>query len=316
MRPIEFIVAVAIGRGRPLLRRRRCWRSGTATRRCAFLERERAARSWPGGDCSCSQGRHAWARSAGRRSWQRRAPGHDSQPARSHCIIKRLRYTPMNPRFRSSSRSATRRPTSRQLYRELTAALDAFGRPTRSSSIDDGSTDETFELLAELQAQDPAAPRDPVPPQLRPDRGVRRRLRARARPLHRDLRRRPPERSGATSRAMIETARARTLDIVCGWRKDRKDAFISRRLPSMIANWIISCATGVQLHDYGCSLKVFRAEVVKPMKLYGEMHRFLPAIASEQGVDDRRAGREPPRARCTARRSTASRAPSAWSSIC
>jgi hypothetical protein len=52
----------------------------------------------------------------------------------------------------------------------------------------------------------------------------------------------------------------------------------------MIANWIISHATGVKLHDYGCSLKVFRAEVVKPMKLYGEMHRFLPAIASEMGV--------------------------------
>jgi len=52
----------------------------------------------------------------------------------------------------------------------------------------------------------------------------------------------------------------------------------------MIANWVISHTTGVKLHDYGCSLKVFRAEVVKPMRLYGEMHRFLPAIASEMGV--------------------------------
>src|SRR6185503_11610267 len=76
----------------------------------------------------------------------------------------------------------------------------------------------------------------------------------------------------------------RGFDIACGWRKDRKDAFLSRRLPSMIANWVISVATGVHLHDYGCSLKAFRAEVVKPLKLYGEMHRFLPAIASEQGV--------------------------------
>ena len=73
-------------------------------------------------------------------------------------------------------------------------------------------------------------------------------------------------------------------DIVCGWRKDRKDTFLTRRLPSMFANRLISWATGVQLHDYGCSLKVFRAEVVKPLKLYGEMHRFLPAIASEIGV--------------------------------
>ena len=82
---------------------------------------------------------------------------------------------------------------------------------------------------------------------------------------------------------MIETLE-RGYDIVCGWRKDRKDPFVSRRLPSILANGLISRVTGVRLHDYGCSLKVFRSEVVKPMKLYGEMHRFLPAIASEQGV--------------------------------
>src|SRR5262249_5539066 len=76
----------------------------------------------------------------------------------------------------------------------------------------------------------------------------------------------------------------RGYDIACGWRKERKDRFWSRRLPSMAANWLISASTGVRLHDYGCSLKAFRAEVVKPLKLYGEMHRFLPAIASEQGV--------------------------------
>ena len=75
-------------------------------------------------------------------------------------------------------------------------------------------------------------------------------------------------------------------DIVCGWRKDRKDTLVTRRIPSMLANRLISWATGVRLHDYGCSLKVFRAEVVKPLKLYGEMHRFLPAIASELGVSD------------------------------
>ena len=74
------------------------------------------------------------------------------------------------------------------------------------------------------------------------------------------------------------------FDIVCGWRKDRKDPWLSRRVPSMIANWLISVTTRVKLHDYGCSLKVFRAEVVKPLRLYGEMHRFIPAIASEQGV--------------------------------
>jgi len=75
------------------------------------------------------------------------------------------------------------------------------------------------------------------------------------------------------------------FDIVCGWRKDRKDAFWNRRLPSIIANRLISWATGVRLNDYGCSLKVFRSEVVKPLRLYGELHRFLPALASEFGVN-------------------------------
>src|SRR5262249_37953162 len=74
----------------------------------------------------------------------------------------------------------------------------------------------------------------------------------------------------------------RGCDVVCGWRKNRKDPFVSRRLPSMMANSLISFVTAVHLHDYGCSLNLFRAEIVKPMKLYGEMHRFLPAIASEQ----------------------------------
>jgi glycosyltransferase involved in cell wall biosynthesis len=74
------------------------------------------------------------------------------------------------------------------------------------------------------------------------------------------------------------------FDIVCGWRKNRKDPWINRRLPSMFANRLISWATGVKLNDYGCSLKVFRAEVVKPLRLYGELHRFLPALASEMGV--------------------------------
>lgn len=74
-------------------------------------------------------------------------------------------------------------------------------------------------------------------------------------------------------------------DVVTGWRFDRKDAFLSRKLPSMIANKIISKTTGVNLHDYGCTLKAFRKEVVKNVKLYGEMHRFIPAIASGMGID-------------------------------
>lgn len=73
-------------------------------------------------------------------------------------------------------------------------------------------------------------------------------------------------------------------DLVSGWRKNRKDAFITRRLPSIIANWLISKVTGVRLHDYGCSLKAYRRDVVKNLRLYGEMHRFIPAVASWYGV--------------------------------
>jgi glycosyltransferase involved in cell wall biosynthesis len=74
-------------------------------------------------------------------------------------------------------------------------------------------------------------------------------------------------------------------DVVSGWRKDRKDPFLSRRLPSMAANRLISMVTGVKLHDYGCSLKAYRSDVVKSLHLYGEMHRFIPALASWMGVD-------------------------------
>lgn len=73
-------------------------------------------------------------------------------------------------------------------------------------------------------------------------------------------------------------------DLVAGWRRDRQDKFLSRRLPSMIANRIISLSTNVQLHDYGCTLKVMRGEIARGIKLYGEMHRFIPALAAEIGA--------------------------------
>lgn len=73
-------------------------------------------------------------------------------------------------------------------------------------------------------------------------------------------------------------------DVVTGWRYDRQDPFLSRRLPSQLANRLISRVTGVGLHDYGCTLKAFRREVIDNINLYGEMHRFIPAIASGMGI--------------------------------
>jgi glycosyltransferase involved in cell wall biosynthesis len=73
-------------------------------------------------------------------------------------------------------------------------------------------------------------------------------------------------------------------DLVSGWRKERQDAALTRLLPSKIANWLIGRVTGVKLHDYGCSLKAYRAELVADMNLYGELHRFLPALAFIEGA--------------------------------
>jgi glycosyltransferase involved in cell wall biosynthesis len=72
-------------------------------------------------------------------------------------------------------------------------------------------------------------------------------------------------------------------DLVSGWRKDRHDPFLSKRLPSRIANWLISRATGIKLHDYGCTLKAYRGDVARELLLYGELHRFIPVLASLYG---------------------------------
>ncbi len=73
-------------------------------------------------------------------------------------------------------------------------------------------------------------------------------------------------------------------DLVCGWRKERHDKFWSRRVPSVIANWIIGIVTGVAIHDNGCSLKAYRSEMIKQVPLYGEMHRFIPAMSTVVGA--------------------------------
>ena len=175
-------------------------------------------------------------------------------------------------------------PNVERLYREVTASLSQFGRAYEILAIDDGSRDDTFELLARIQAKDPRV----RVIRFRRNFGQTAAFAAgfqHARGRYIVTMDGDNQNDPADIPAMVLMSEQQDLDIVCGWRKDRKDAFVNRRLPSMIANAIISYATGVKLHDYGCSLKVFRAEVVKAMKLYGEMHRFLPAIAAEFGVE-------------------------------
>ena len=74
------------------------------------------------------------------------------------------------------------------------------------------------------------------------------------------------------------------IDVISGWRKERQDRTVSRKLPSMAANALISKVTGVRLHDYGCALKVYRADIIRGLRLYGELHRFIPALAAEVGA--------------------------------
>jgi len=168
------------------------------------------------------------------------------------------------------------------LCQQLTETLDRAGYSYEIIFVDDGSTDDSFEIL---QARHNHDPRVGVI-QFRRNFGQTAAFAAGFAAARGsvivtsdgDLQNDPRDIPALVARL------AEGFDIVCGWRKDRKDAWLSRRVPSFLANRLISWATGVRLNDYGCSLKVFRAEVVKPLRLYGEMHRFLPALASEVGV--------------------------------
>jgi glycosyltransferase involved in cell wall biosynthesis len=188
----------------------------------------------------------------------------------------------MNPEISLVIPIRNESPNIEALYNDMTEALERLQRSYEVLAVDDGSTDDSFDKLARCQQRDPRwrvirfrrnfGQTAAFAAGFRYARG---RLIATA---DGDLQNDPHDLAEMIRR--VEDG----CDIVCGWRKNRKDPWLTRRLPSAIANRLISWATGVALHDYGCSLKVFRSEVVKPLKLYGEMHRFLPAIASEMGV--------------------------------
>jgi glycosyltransferase involved in cell wall biosynthesis len=166
------------------------------------------------------------------------------------------------------------------LHAELTQVLGRLGLSYELILVDDGSVDGTFARLAAIQAADP---RMRVVKFTRNfgqtaafAAGFARSRGALIATLDGDLQNDP-----ADLPRLLELARQH--DIVCGWRRSRQDDFLTRHVPSVVANWLIGIVTGVRLHDNGCSLKVFRAEVVKPLKLRPGMHRYLPAIASQLG---------------------------------
>jgi glycosyltransferase involved in cell wall biosynthesis len=168
------------------------------------------------------------------------------------------------------------------LYRRLRAAMEQGDSTWEVIFVDDGSTDTTFKLLEELHKQD-----DRVRVlRLRRNFGQTAALAAgfdaargaRIVSLDGDLQNDPQD------IAQLLKKLDEGYDAVSGWRMHRQESFWLRRLPSRMANWLISQTTGVHLHDYGCTLKAYRAELVKELRLYGEMHRFIPALMWGNGA--------------------------------
>jgi glycosyltransferase involved in cell wall biosynthesis len=168
-----------------------------------------------------------------------------------------------------------------ELHSRLKAVLDSIDAEYEMIFVDDGSTDGTLSLLQKIQSGD----NNVVALSLRRNFGQTAAFAAGfdyARgdvvvTMDGDLQNDPAD-------IPKLLAAIKDHDIVSGWRRRRKDPFLSRRLPSIIANRLISKVTGVSLHDYGCSLKAYRRDVIKNLKLYGEMHRFIPAVAKWYGV--------------------------------
>ena len=173
-------------------------------------------------------------------------------------------------------------PNLRLLHEKLDEALRKLGRTAEIIYVDDGSRDRSLDILRELAQKDP---------------------RVRVVALRRNYG------QTAAMAAGIDAARGRVLipmdadlqndpadiarlldkldegyDVVSGWRKNRQDKLITRKIPSMLANRLISWIGGVPLHDYGCSLKAYRRESLEDVRLYGEMHRFIPIYASWAGA--------------------------------
>jgi len=169
-----------------------------------------------------------------------------------------------------------------ELYLAITRALDKNDAEYEIIMVDDGSSDGSFSALQRIAAQD----RRLKVIRLRRNFGQTAAMSAGFNaasgaiiiPMDGDLQNDPAD----IPRLIAKLDEG--YDVVSGWRRDRKDTFITRKIPSMLANALISSLTGVHLHDYGCTLKAYRREVLDSINLYGELHRFVPALASQYGA--------------------------------
>ncbi len=169
----------------------------------------------------------------------------------------------------------------RDLQAAVTEALDSKGVPFEVLLVNDGSTDGSTQLLDAIHRDDP---RFRVVHFIQNygqtaamSAGIRHASHDVIVSMDADLQNDP-----ADIPWMLE--HLETHDLVCGWRKQREDSFVFRKVPSKIANWLISRTTGVVLHDYGCTLKVYRREYVEDIPLYGQMHRFIPIYVTWAGA--------------------------------
>jgi glycosyltransferase involved in cell wall biosynthesis len=170
----------------------------------------------------------------------------------------------------------------RPMHAKIREALDALGKTAEVIYVDDGSTDNSLEILREIAADDERV----RVISLRRNYGQTAAMSAGIDaaegeiliPMDADLQNDPKD----IARLLEKLNEG--YDVVSGWRKNRRDKMISRKIPSKIANRIISWIGGVHLHDYGCSLKAYRRDVLQDVKLYGEMHRFIPIYASWAGA--------------------------------
>ena len=168
------------------------------------------------------------------------------------------------------------------LYAAIKNVLDNLGKKYEIIFVDDGSTDNTFTILNNLYKQDKAL----KIVKLRKNFGQTPALSAgidiaKGRiviTMDADLQNDPED----IPRLLAKLDEG--YDIVSGWRKDRKDKTLTRKMPSKIANWLIGAITGVKIHDYGCTLKAYRASIIKEMHLYSDMHRFIPALGILTGA--------------------------------